>query len=114
MASFALRSFMVATVMLISATAFADPGRERSVLPIRTAASRTYKQSVVVTNGDHLWKISAAHLEAELERKVASTEISPYWRNVIAANIRTLRSGDPDLIYPGEVVLLPERVNEMP
>jgi nucleoid-associated protein YgaU len=38
-------------------------------------------------------------------------EISPYWRVVIETNREGLRSGDPDLIYPGETVVLPP-VNE--
>jgi len=108
MARFILRSFAVALVVLISAIAIADPAREGSLLPIRTAASNTYVSSVVVVEGDHLWKISAAHLETVLDRSVQSSEISPYWRDVIAVNTANLKSGDPDLIYPGEVVVLPD------
>ena len=111
MASLAFKSFIVAIVMLVSATAFADQRRERSMLPIRTAAAHTPDQSVVVAKGDHLWKISAIHLESVLQRPVESADVSPYWRDVIDANIGTLRSGDPDLIYPGEVVVLPDRAN---
>lgn len=59
--------------------------------------------SAVVVEGDHLWKISARHLgkEAEIE------QIAPYWREVVETNTPHLRSGDPDLIYPGEIVQLP-------
>lgn len=59
--------------------------------------------SVVVESGDHLWKISARHLGPE----ATDGEIAPYWLEVVEANTPNLRSGDPDLIYPGEVVELP-------
>lgn len=60
-------------------------------------------ESVVVVKGDHLWKISARHLGED----AGDEEIAPYWREVIETNTPHLRSGDPDLIYPGEVVQLP-------
>lgn len=59
--------------------------------------------SVVVRKGDHLWKISARHLGDG----AADSDIAPYWLRVIDVNTPHLRSGDPDLIYPGEVVQLP-------
>jgi nucleoid-associated protein YgaU len=40
-------------------------------------------------------------------RKPEDTEITPYWRQVIEVNREGLLSGDPDLIYPGEMVTLP-------
>jgi hypothetical protein len=60
-----------------------------------------------VEPGDHLWKISEEHLAGVLGRAVGDAEIDPYWRSVIDANRSHLRSGDPDLIYPGETVALP-------
>jgi len=59
--------------------------------------------TVVVIRGDHLWKISARHLGPD----ASNDQISPYWREVIAVNEPRLRSGDPDLIYPGEIVEMP-------
>ena len=59
--------------------------------------------SVVVQPGDHLWKISARHLGETADDR----EIAPYWRSVVEVNAPHLRSGDPDLIYPGEVVEMP-------
>jgi len=58
---------------------------------------------VTVVEGDHLWKISARHLGPESDDE----RIAPYWRDVVAVNTPNLRSGDPDLIYPGEVVEMP-------
>lgn len=59
--------------------------------------------SVTVVKGDHLWKISARRLGDDASNR----EISPYWRQVVALNTPRLRSGDPDLIYPGEIVEVP-------
>lgn len=64
-------------------------------------------ETVVVEAGDHLWKISESRLDDILRRRPTDAEVSPYWREVIDVNRATLRSGDPDLIYPGEVVVLP-------
>jgi len=64
--------------------------------------------TVVVEKGDHLWSISAAHLAGRLSQSPSAAEITPYWRQVIEENRSRLRSGDPDLIYPGETVVLPE------
>ena len=59
--------------------------------------------TVVVVEGDHLWKIS----ERRLAQSSPDAEIGPYWREVVEVNTPHLKSGDPDLIYPGEVVDLP-------
>lgn len=65
--------------------------------------------SVVVAKGDHLWKISARHVGPD----ASNAEIAPVWLEVIDVNTPHLRSGDPDLIYPGEVVQLPT-IREQP
>lgn len=59
--------------------------------------------TVIVERGDHLWKISARHLGSD----VSNDEIAPYWREVVDVNTPNLRSGDPDLIFPGEIVTMP-------
>jgi hypothetical protein len=68
--------------------------------------------SVVVEPGDNLWVISARHLERVTGTSVDGGTIVRYWRRVVDANRDRLRSGDPDLIYPGESVLLPPRESE--
>jgi hypothetical protein len=62
---------------------------------------------VVVRPGDHMWKLAEDRLAAVLGRPVTDSEIAPYWLRVIGANLGTIRSGDPDLIFPGEVLVLP-------
>jgi nucleoid-associated protein YgaU len=62
----------------------------------------------VVRAGDNLWRIARAEV---VQRSHASdpdgAAVARYWRLVIAANRSTLRSGDPSLIFPGEIVTLP-------
>jgi nucleoid-associated protein YgaU len=62
----------------------------------------------VVVAGDNLWRIAADHLSALGNARPDDHTVASYWRLVIAANRATLRSGDPNLIYPGEIVLLPQ------
>jgi nucleoid-associated protein YgaU len=62
----------------------------------------------VVKPGDNLWQIARAELiRARGTERPDDAEIAPYWRRVITANRATLRSGDPSLIFPGEVVAVP-------
>ena len=63
--------------------------------------------TVVVEQGDHLWAIAAARVESIVGAPAPDHVVAPYWRRLIDANVTRLRSGDPDLIYPGEVVVLP-------
>lgn len=66
--------------------------------------------TVVLVKGDNLWSVAARALAAATGRDPASVpdrEIHAYWLAVIAANRESLRSGDPDLVYPGERVTLP-------
>jgi LysM domain len=54
----------------------------------------------VVAPGDSLWTIAV--------RQVADDgDVTPYWTRLVDANRHTLRSGNPNLIHPGEVVELP-------
>jgi hypothetical protein len=66
-----------------------------------TAATIT-TGSYTVINGDNLWLIAERRVRA-----VGGDTTAVYWRQLIAANRTTLRSGDPNLIYPGEIISLP-------
>jgi resuscitation-promoting factor RpfA len=66
--------------------------------------------TVVVAPGDSLWELAAGRVAlatARARADVGDAEIARYWLSVCDANTPTLRSGDPDLIFPGEVVTLP-------
>lgn len=71
--------------------------------------------TTVVERGDDLWSISEERLEADLEREAGDPEVAPYWRTVIDANRdRFIQPGDPDLIYPGQALVLPATGYEQP
>jgi hypothetical protein len=61
----------------------------------------------IVVAGDNLWLIARNALTHEFARHPSESEVAHYWRAVIAANRSTLRSRDPSLIFPGEIVSLP-------
>jgi hypothetical protein len=66
--------------------------------------------SVVVASGDNLWELAAVHLAATSARtrpEVSDAEIAPYWVRVCEANRDRLASGDVNLVFPGERVVLP-------
>jgi nucleoid-associated protein YgaU len=100
------RVTIATVVVMCSSAAMAEPAGAPSFVPVSLDNSAA-PESVVVEPGDHLWKISASHLEEVLERPAELAEIDPYWRVVIETNRELLSSGNPDLIYPGEVITLP-------
>ena len=100
------RVTIATVVVMFGSAAMAEPAGTPSFVPVSLDNSAS-PESVVVEPGDHLWKISASHLEEVLERPAGVEEIDPYWRIVIETNRDLLSSGNPDLIYPGEVVTLP-------
>ena len=77
---------------------------------VTTPAPTPAAARVAVTRGDNLWRIAAVALTQHLGRAPHDDEIVPYWRRVIATNRATLRSGDPNLIYAGELIALPPLV----
>jgi nucleoid-associated protein YgaU len=97
--------------LIFSATAWATDQPQSVRLPIALSYRQQDAVIVEVIKGDSLWKISERRLDEVIGREAMADEISPYWRVVIETNREGLRSGDPDLIYPGETVVLPP-VNE--
>lgn len=61
----------------------------------------------LVRPGDHLWSIAGDHLTIVLDRPPNRDEHHRYWMKVIEAARHVIRSGDVDLIYPGEEIPLP-------
>ena len=60
-----------------------------------------------VRPGDNLWSITASHIAGEGDGAPSPARIVPLWLQVISLNQERLRSSDPDLIFPGEKILLP-------
>jgi len=63
--------------------------------------------SWLVERGDHLWAI-AEQLVHRDDPQAGDVEVIDYWTRLIDANRGTL-GDDPDLIHPGQVLVLPDR-----
>ncbi len=61
----------------------------------------------VVAPGDSLWLLAEEELADRWGRVPSERETGAYWRRVVEANRDHVRSGDPDVLYPGEIVTLP-------
>jgi LysM domain len=82
-----------------------DPASEPDRVLASPAAAGTY----VVVAGDNLWTIAARQV-AGSDRgasDVVPGEVAPYWHALVDRNRARLVSGDPDLLFPGEVLELP-------
>jgi hypothetical protein len=80
-------------------------GRDASAAPVPTPP-----ESHTVVAGEHLWGIAAEQIATRTGRPVSdvgTAEIAPYWVRVCMLNAPHLRSGDPNLVHPGEVIELP-------
>jgi hypothetical protein len=72
------------------------------------AITGTTAANHVVAAGESLWSIAAHHVrEAAPDPAPTDADIARYWAAVVAANRAGLRSGEPSLVFPGEVVQLP-------
>ena len=75
--------------------------------PAPAAMASTTDATWTVARGDSFWSIAAETLADAWGRPPTDAEIEPYWRAVIAANRDRLVSGNADLIYAGQVFILP-------
>lgn len=75
--------------------------------PARGAAPPGAGTDWRVVPGDNLWSIAAGHLDQALGHPPDLERLRSYWSGVVADNRPHLRSGRPDLIFPGENVSLP-------
>lgn len=83
-------------------TPVATPGpNPQSSVTVTTASTYT------VLAGDNLWAISDQHLQSILPTTPTTAEVMTYWRRMVETNRASLRSGDPNLIFPGEIVTIP-------
>lgn len=73
----------------------------------RGAAVDDQETRLVVVSGDNLWKLAEKRLEAVLGRPPTDADTAPYWVRVVDTNRQRIRSGDPDLIFPGEEIVMP-------
>ena len=57
--------------------------------------------------GDSFWTIAEGQLRSVLADPDPAV-VADYWRRIVSANHDTIRSGDPNLIYPGEIITIPK------
>lgn len=75
--------------------------------PIDPAPSSAHQWTVA--SGDHLWHVAESTLGQHWGRAPTDAEVTPYWSAVVEANRSTLADPDnPDLIFPGQVFVLPD------
>lgn len=89
----------------------------RSTSPAHRVADAAINEDVdpgvhVVVAGENLWTVAAQVLgkrtsAAGRSDTVGDPEIAQYWSHLIELNSTSLRSGDPDLVFPGERLALP-------
>jgi hypothetical protein len=63
-----------------------------------------------VAEGETLWTIARNQLAKASgggSGEPTDQEVTGYWAKVVEANRGRLESGDPDLIFPGEEIILP-------
>ena len=72
----------------------------------RARGSEDAAEIHLIRSGECLWTIAADRLQRD-GAAAPSDRIARYWRAVVAEARPRLRSGNPDLIFPGESVPLP-------
>lgn len=80
-----------------------DPAAAPPRLIGREPSSRTH----VVRSGDSLWRIAEQTLANRTDGTVSSSDIARFWPVVYEAN-RALIGEDPNLIFPGQTLQIPE------
>lgn len=62
----------------------------------------------VAESGDHLWAVASETLSDAWGRSPHDSEVDRYWRQLVSTNSsRLVDPSNPDLIYPGQVFVLP-------
>lgn len=81
-----------------------DPAPAPPAVPVVPAPE---PREWTVRPGDHFWSIAEQVLAAELHRAPTGAETDPYWRRLVTANHDRLADpGNPDLLFPGQVLLV--------
>ena len=64
--------------------------------------------SWTVRPGDHFWAAAERSLAQAWNRPPTDAETAPYWRSLVAPNRDRLPDpANPDLIFPGQVLVVP-------
>lgn len=84
-----------------------EPEIQESCIVVEPEGSYSTPLTWLVRPGDHLWRIAGEHLAIVLDRPPTPDEHRRYWVEVMEAARPVIRSGNVDLIYPGEEIPLP-------
>ncbi len=61
-----------------------------------------------IRSGDHLWRVASVTLGRQWGARPADAQVLDYLHDLISANRdRLVVTTDPDLVYPGQVFVLP-------
>ncbi len=87
----------------VPASGFGDAGAPRSA-----AVPTPVPQTWTIRSGDHLWRVASTTLAGQWSGRPSDAEVLDYLQQVIAANRdRLVVPTDPDLVFPGQVFVLP-------
>ena len=89
------------------------PGSEAGSKTLDEPGAEETLATHVVQVGDNLWVIARDQVRTS-GRRLSTGEVAAYWLRLIEANQDGLRSGDPDLLFPGELLVLPPIGPESP
>ncbi len=76
-------------------------------LPPAAVGAQAGAESYTVVRGDNFWTIAENRIRSVQGGGATERQVARYWVKVVDANRSSIRSGDPDLIFPGERVTLP-------
>lgn len=88
-------------------TATSPSGRSAGRSRIGTERAQPSAASYVVEPGDSLWRIAAFALRSGGDGDPSNADIARFWPAIYAAN-RTVIGDNPNLIFPGQRLLIPE------
>ena len=107
---------VVSSVVVGSGPASADgqrrgPGVEQpytptpagDVYPTPPPAAAATATTYIVRPGDNFWRLAQRRITTDATSADVGT-VRSYWVRLVDANRSRIRSGDPNLIYPGEVL----------
>jgi nucleoid-associated protein YgaU len=83
------------------------PSRSTGTSTIRAERRQSRAVTYVVERGDSLWRIAAFVLRSGGDADPTNADIARFWPAIYAAN-RDLIGDDPNLIFPGQQLLIPE------
>ena len=89
------------------ATSASTPVRSSGTPRVGTEQTESKTAAYVVEPGDSLWRIAGFILRSNSDGDPSSADIARFWPTIYAAN-RALIGDNPNLIFPGQRLLIPE------